>query len=62
MSELARASACELLAGFEARAFSPTEALDGEARVDACRCLSYQTIENRGEVPEPLRIAFADLV
>ena len=32
VSELARASACELLAGFEARAFSPVEALDAVAR------------------------------
>jgi aspartyl-tRNA(Asn)/glutamyl-tRNA(Gln) amidotransferase subunit A len=32
VSELARASACELLAGFEARAFSPVEALNAIAR------------------------------
>jgi aspartyl-tRNA(Asn)/glutamyl-tRNA(Gln) amidotransferase subunit A len=32
VSELARASASELLAGFEARAFSPVEALDAIAR------------------------------
>ena len=32
MSELARASACELLAGFEARVFTPAEALEAVAR------------------------------
>jgi aspartyl-tRNA(Asn)/glutamyl-tRNA(Gln) amidotransferase subunit A len=48
VSELARASACELLAGFEARAFSPTEALDAVAR--------------RIESVEPAVQAFATLV
>ncbi len=39
----------------------PTGALDGAGRVDARRCLSYQTIENAQPVPEPLRAAFAEL-
>jgi epoxyqueuosine reductase len=40
----------------------PTMALDGEGRVDARRCLSYQTIENREVVPEELRSAFEGIV
>ncbi|HMK72447.1 MAG TPA: tRNA epoxyqueuosine(34) reductase QueG [Myxococcaceae bacterium] len=40
----------------------PTAALDGEGRVDARRCLSYQTIENSGTVPEPLRSALEGTV
>jgi epoxyqueuosine reductase len=40
----------------------PTEALDGEGRVDARRCLSYQTIENGGPVPVALRAAFEGTV
>jgi epoxyqueuosine reductase len=39
----------------------PTDALDGEGRVDAGRCLSYQTIENHGLVPEALREAMDGL-
>jgi epoxyqueuosine reductase len=39
----------------------PTDALDGEGRVDAGRCLSYQTIENHGPVPEALRQAMDGL-
>ncbi len=40
----------------------PTEAITADGLVDSRRCLSYQTIENRGEVPEPLRSAFGGLV
>jgi epoxyqueuosine reductase len=40
----------------------PTEALDGEGRVDARRCLSYQTIENTGPAPAELRSAFEGTV
>ncbi len=39
----------------------PTGAIVADATVDARRCLSYQTIENRGESPEPLRAAFAGM-
>jgi epoxyqueuosine reductase len=40
----------------------PTVALDGEGRVDARRCLSYQTIENVGPAPLELRSAFEGTV
>jgi epoxyqueuosine reductase len=40
----------------------PTLALDGEGRVDARLCLSYQTIENSGDVPLALRSAFEGTV
>lgn len=40
----------------------PTEALDGEGRVDARRCLSYQTIENAGDVPLEVRASFEGTV
>jgi epoxyqueuosine reductase len=40
----------------------PTSALDGEGRVDARRCLSYQTIENSGVVPLEFRSAFEGTV
>jgi epoxyqueuosine reductase len=48
--ELDRCGSCTLCVSA-----CPTDALDGEGRVDAGRCLSYQTIENHGSVPEPLR-------
>ena len=38
----------------------PTDALDALRRVDAGRCLSYQTIENGGAIPEPLRAGLAE--
>ena len=40
----------------------PTDAILEGKRVDAGRCLSYQTIENTGEIPEPLRPALAATV
>lgn len=40
----------------------PTEAITADTFVDARKCLSYQTIENDADVPEPLRFAFKDVV
>src|SRR5260370_29636617 len=37
----------------------PTSAIVADGAIDARRCLSYQTIENRGEAPEDLRYATA---
>jgi epoxyqueuosine reductase len=39
----------------------PTDAIVADATVDARRCLSYQTIENRGESPEDMRSAYAGM-
>lgn len=40
----------------------PTSAIVAPATIDARRCLSYQTIENVGAVPEPLRDALSGIV
>lgn len=40
----------------------PTEAIVADGVVDSGRCISYQTIENRGEVPEALQPAVGDWV
>ncbi|HEY6476699.1 MAG TPA: tRNA epoxyqueuosine(34) reductase QueG, partial [Polyangia bacterium] len=52
-----RCGACTLCLGA-----CPTQAFASPGVVDARRCLSYQSIENRGEVPEPLRPAFRERV
>src|SRR5260370_24783633 len=39
----------------------PTSAIVAGGAIDARRCLSYQTIENRGEAPEVLRSATAGM-
>ena len=40
----------------------PTQAITEPGRIDARLCLSYQTIENRGAIPHPLRAALDDWV
>ncbi|MCI0570614.1 MAG: tRNA epoxyqueuosine(34) reductase QueG [Myxococcaceae bacterium] len=40
----------------------PTHAIRPGKRVDSGLCLSYQTIENEGAAPEPLRVAYSNLV
>ncbi len=40
----------------------PTNAIVGPYRVDSSRCISYQTIENRGAVPVELREHLGNLV
>lgn len=40
----------------------PTDAILPDRAIDARRCLSYQTIENAGLVPEELRSSFQNLI
>lgn len=56
--EIDRCGTCNLCASA-----CPTDAIVAPSVVDAGRCLSYQTIENRsGHIPEPLRGAMGEVV
>jgi epoxyqueuosine reductase len=65
--EFARAEAEEpagLLCGKCTRCIDacPTAAIPAPGRVDARRCISYQTIENKGVIPRELRRAIGDRI
>ncbi|HXD07810.1 MAG TPA: tRNA epoxyqueuosine(34) reductase QueG [Burkholderiaceae bacterium] len=40
----------------------PTQAIVGERRLDARRCISYLTIEHRGSIPQELRAAIGNRI
>lgn len=40
----------------------PTSALLGDKTMDASRCISYQTVENRGEIPSEIREQMSEQV
>lgn len=40
----------------------PTQAIRGDRTIDSARCISYLTIENKAEIPAPLRSAMGEWV
>ena len=40
----------------------PTKAFDGPGRIDARRCISYLTIEHKGEIAEEFRVAIGNRI